>query len=88
LKPNRAVLKYGGNERLKEKATNASINSELLQQANILKINLFATLEQELAHLIRRKRRAEWLEENRRALDHYNTFVAKLGVFSDRLRRF
>ena len=52
-----------------KKAVNVSINSDLLQEAKILKINLSATLEQELVHLIRQTRRAQWLKENRPALD-------------------
>jgi len=71
-----------------KKAANVSINSDLLQQAKTLKINLSATLEDQLAHLIRRKRRAQWLHENRPALDDYNAFVEKHGVFSDGLRQF
>lgn len=71
-----------------KKAANVSINSDLLQQAKVLKINLSATLEYELAQLIRQKRRAQWLDENRTALDDYNAFVDKHGVFSDGLRQF
>jgi antitoxin CcdA len=71
-----------------KKAVNVSINSDLLQEAKILKINLSATLEQELVHLIRQTRRAQWLKENRPALDDYNAFVEKHGVFSDGLRQF
>ncbi len=71
-----------------KKAANVSVNSDLLQQAKALEINLSATLEHELAHLIRQKRRAQWLKENRPALDDYNAFVEKHGVFSDGLRQF
>lgn len=71
-----------------KKAANVSINSDLLQQAKDLKINLSATLEDELAYLIRQKRRMQWLDENRPALDDYNAFVEKHGVFSDGLRQF
>ena len=71
-----------------KKAANVSINSDLLQQAKALKINLSATLKYELAQLIRQKRRAQWLDENRTALDDYNAFVDKHGVFSDGLRQF
>ena len=67
---------------------NVSINSDLLQHAKVLKINLSATLEDQPVHLIRRKRRAQWLDENRPALDDYNAFVEKHGVFSDGLRQF
>jgi antitoxin CcdA len=76
------------NTNASKKATNVSINSELLQEAKILKINLSATLEQELVRLIKQKRRAQWLKENRPALDDYNAFVEKHGVFSDGLRQF
>jgi antitoxin CcdA len=71
-----------------KKATNVSINSDLLQQARALKINLSATLEDGLAQLIREKRRVQWLDENRSALDDYNAFVEKHGVFSDGVRQF
>ena len=71
-----------------KKAANVSINSDLLQQAKVLKINLSATLEGELVRRIRQKRRAQWLDENRSALDNYNAFVEKHGVFSDGLRQF
>ena len=71
-----------------KKAANVSINSDLLHQAKVLKINLSATLEAELAHLIRQKRRAQWLDDNRPALDDYNAFVEKHGVFGDGQRQF
>ena len=71
-----------------KKAANVSINSDLLREAKILKINLSATLEQQLVHLIRQKRRAQWIKENRPALDAYNAFVEEHGVFSDGLRQF
>ena len=71
-----------------KKAANVSINSDLLHQAKVLKINLSATLENELASLIRQKRRAQWLDENRAALADYNAFVEKHGTFSDGLRQF
>ena len=71
-----------------KRAANVSINSDLLEQAKVLKINLSATLEEQLAHLIRQKRRAQWLDENRAALDDYNAFVEKHGVLSHGLRQF
>ena len=71
-----------------KKATNLSINSDLLQQARGLKINLSQALEDHLAELIRQKRRQQWLRENRDAIDAYNQKVAAGGVFSDQLRSF
>jgi antitoxin CcdA len=76
------------NNNAPKKAANVSINSDLLREAKILKINLSATLEQQLVHLIRQKRRAQWIKENRPALDAYNAFVEEHGVFSDGLRQF
>jgi antitoxin CcdA len=71
-----------------KKATNVSLNSDLLQQAKAMKINLSAALEREVIHLIRRKQRLQWLEENQGALDSYNRFVDRHGAFSDGLRQF
>ena len=34
------------------------------------------------------KKRAEWLEQNREALEAYNERVEERGVFSDGLRTF
>ncbi len=68
-----------------KKATNASVNSHLLQQAKMLKINLSATLERTLTHQVRR---ARWLKDNRTALADYNDFVEKHAVLSDGLRQF
>ena len=71
-----------------KKAANLSINRDLIKQAKELEINLSASLEDALVRLIKQKRREQWLDENRSALDEYNTFVEKHGVFSDGLRQF
>ncbi len=71
-----------------KKPTNLSINSDLLQQARALRINLSQALEEHLTDLVRQKRRQRWLEENRDAIDDYNRKVATSGVFSDQLRSF
>lgn len=70
------------------KATNLSINSDLLHKTKNLDINLSATLEQALAAVLKQKQREQWLEENRDAIRAYNTHIEKYGVFSDGLRSF
>ncbi len=70
------------------KATNLSVNQDLLQQARSLGINLSQTLEGRLIELIRAHREQEWRTENRHAVDDYNRRVEERGVFSDGLRRF
>lgn len=71
-----------------KKATNVSVNKELLQEAKSLGINLSATLEQALAAKIRERRRAQWIADNAEAIDSYNEDVRKNGVFSDGRRLF
>lgn len=70
------------------KATNLSINGDLLNKTKEMNINLSATLEQALDAILKQKRRERWLEENQDAIRAYNTHVEKYGVFSDGLRSF
>jgi antitoxin CcdA len=74
--------------RRRKKATNLSIDNDLLARARHLKINLSQAVEAGLVEAIRRHERAQWLEKNRAALDAYNDHVEKDGVFSDGLRSF
>ncbi|MGH8031865.1 MAG: type II toxin-antitoxin system CcdA family antitoxin [Luteimonas sp.] len=71
-----------------KRATNLSINAELLEQARAFDINLSATLEQALAQRLRDTWRERWLIENRAAIAAYNRQVEDEGVFSDGLREF
>lgn len=71
-----------------KKPTNVSINSDLLERARELNINLSATLEHALAELLRAEQRAQWLRENAEAIKAYNQFVESNGTFSDSVRKF
>ena len=71
-----------------KKATNLSVNSDLLEQAKSSKINLSQTLEQALAVKLRELEQQQWLAGNRDALDHYNQRIDADGVFGDDLRQF
>lgn len=71
-----------------KKAANLSINSDLLNQAKALQINLSATLERALIEAIRDKQRQKWLQDNRLAIEDYNERVEDEGCFSDALRDF
>jgi antitoxin CcdA len=71
-----------------KKATNVSINSELLRKAKALKINLSASLEQALADQVRAAEKAQWQQDNAVAIETYNEFVAQHGSFADSLRKF
>jgi antitoxin CcdA len=71
-----------------KKATNLSINSDLLRRARALDINLSATLERALAEGLKLRAQERWLEENQAAMSAYNEQVERDGVFSDGLRSF
>ena len=71
-----------------KKATNLSINKELLAEARSLNINLSATLEQALTEKIRQEKQKQWLENNREAIDACNELTEQNGLFSDKHRVF
>lgn len=71
-----------------KRATNLSINADLLSKAKELGINLSATLEQALVEVLRKRQRDQWVAENQAAIEAYNEHVDKQGVFSDGLRSF
>jgi antitoxin CcdA len=70
-----------------KKAVNVSINSDLLQQAREMSINLSQALEARLERLLRQERARRWREENREAIEEYNRYVEDHGVFNDIRRR-
>ncbi|GAB6904512.1 Post-segregation antitoxin CcdA [Desulfosarcina cetonica] len=76
------------NPKAGKKATNVSINSDLLKQAKALKINLSKTLEDRLVELLAEEKQRAWKEETREAIEAYNRRIKAKGVFSDGLRRF
>ena len=81
-------MNFAYNTQAPKKPTNVSINSDLLQKAKDLKINLSATLELALAEQLRNQQRVEWLRENANAIQTYNQFVETNGTFSDSVRKF
>lgn len=71
-----------------KKATNLTINSDLLEKAKAYKINLSKSFEAYLAGLVRQKQAERWLEENNEAIEAFNERVEKQGLFGDTFRRF
>lgn len=59
-----------------KKATNLSLNSDLLHKARDLNVNLSATLEQALKDKLRSVEEERWKKENKAAIAAYNEFVA------------
>ncbi|MCH9741544.1 MAG: type II toxin-antitoxin system CcdA family antitoxin [Epsilonproteobacteria bacterium] len=71
-----------------KKATNLSINIDLLEKAKSYKINLSKSFETYLASLVKEHEKKKWQEENAKAIEAYNERVEKYGSFSDGLRSF
>jgi len=71
-----------------KKATNLSVNSDLLSKSRALGINLSATLEEALQAKLARADAEKWAIENRGAIRAYNEFVEKNGCFGEEYREF
>ena len=72
----------------KKRPTTLSIRSDLLEKARALNINLSTTLESHLEDLIARRETELWLENNQKAINAYNDYIAQNGTFSDDTRKF
>lgn len=71
-----------------KKATNLSINSDLLAKTRALNINLSATLERALREELAKHEADCWARENQAAIKAYNDFVEQHGCFGDEFRAF
>ena len=71
-----------------KKSANLSINSDLLDKARALKVNLSATLELALKKKLAVNKGENWAKENEQAIRVYNDFVDKHGYFGEEYRDF
>ncbi len=74
--------------RAPKKATNVTVNSDLLAQAKALKINLSAVLEKSLAEYVRVLKTEAWLRENGEAISTFNRDVELHGTFGESVSRY
>jgi antitoxin CcdA len=70
------------------RATNLSIDAELLDAARKLSINLSRAAEEGISLAVRRERDPQWLEENREALESYNAYIDANGLPLAKYRQF
>ena len=75
-------------ESARKRPTNLSVNSDLLEKARALGVNLSGALEEALVDRLSRQRREDWIRENRAAIEAYNQRIEAEGSFGDRVRRF
>ena len=71
-----------------KKATNLSVNSDLLKKSRARDINLSATLEQALRVKLAKLDADKWASENRQAIRSYNDFVEEHGCFGEEYKGF
>ena len=69
------------NESAPKKATNLSINSDLLRQARELGLNLSATLEQALIQHLKAVQTEQWKSDNKHAIAALNHLMDKQGLY-------
>ncbi|MBU1667971.1 type II toxin-antitoxin system CcdA family antitoxin [bacterium] len=81
-------MNFTYNTQAPKRATNLSINSDLLEKAKSYKINLSKSFENYLNELVKQHEERQWKKENLQAIEEFNERVQKRGVFSDGLRRF
>ena len=68
--------------------TNLSLRTDLVERAKALGLNLSDVVESTLEAVIAAAERSRWLAENEEAIDYYNSFVEKHGVFGEEHRKF
>jgi antitoxin CcdA len=71
-----------------KRAVNLSLDSQVLDRARQLGLNLSATVDALLAEEVRRRYWERWNSENREAIDHYNARIAREGLPLARYRSF
>jgi antitoxin CcdA len=65
------------------RATNVSLPVELVDEARKLDVNLSREFEAHLTSVISKRRAERWREENRKAIDAYNKYVERCGIWNE-----
>jgi antitoxin CcdA len=70
------------------RSTSLTLDRHLLDEAKALGVNVSRAAEQGVALAIRAAQARRWREENARAIEDYNRFVAASGVPLSGFRKF
>jgi len=68
--------------------TNVSLDSDLVEEARALDINISRASEEGLERAVREERRRRWIEENREAMEASNAYVRENGLPLGKYRLF
>ena len=71
-----------------KRAVNVSIDAEILKVAKEMKINLSQAFEDTLRERTQEERVRRFQEENREAIESYNRFIERAGVFGEEWRKW
>lgn len=71
-----------------KRPTNLSLNAKVLDAARELGINVSQTVDELLAAEVKRRYWMRWNEENREAIEAYNTRIEREGLPLERYRSF
>jgi antitoxin CcdA len=71
---------------VRKRAVNLFVDTDLLDEARRLRVNLSETLEGRLRTIVRAEREQRWLEENREAIESINSFIERHGLLASKLR--
>lgn len=71
-----------------KKATNVSLNAELVAEARALGINVSQACEDGLAATVRETRAEQWKRQNKAAIEASNEYVRKHGLPLEKYRLF
>lgn len=71
-----------------KRAVNVSIDAELLKVAKEIKINLSQAFEETLRERTKEERIRRFREEHREAIESYNRFIERAGVFGEEWRKW
>lgn len=73
---------------VRKRATNLSLNPDLVNEARRLEVNISEACERGLADEVKKARESKWLEENLPALEAWNKWVRDNGIPYAEYRRF
>ena len=75
-----------GERQIRKRAVNLFVETELLDEARRLRINLSETLEGRLRMVVKAEQEKRWLRENSAAIESINAFIDEHGLLASRLR--
>jgi antitoxin CcdA len=75
-----------GERQVRKRAVNLFVDTELLDEARRLRINLSDTLEGRLRMVVRAEQEKHWLRENQAAISSINDFIGRHALLATKLR--